>query len=81
MVMTMVRLAGSKTTRLQVFLINDCYKYIMDLTTNGVIITDAMKFVQTNKEKLRSAKEKSEGPDYNEDKDQLEEKQEGVGRT
>jgi hypothetical protein len=28
------------------------YKYLMDLTTNGVIITDAIKFVQTNKEKL-----------------------------
>ena len=25
---------------------NDCYKYIMDLTTNGVVITDAIKFVQ-----------------------------------
>jgi hypothetical protein len=33
-------------------LINDCNKYIMDLTTNGVVITDAIKFVQTNKEKL-----------------------------
>jgi hypothetical protein len=32
--------------------INDCYKYIMDLTTNGVVITDAIKFVQTNTEKL-----------------------------
>jgi hypothetical protein len=37
-------------TRLQALsLINDCYKYIMDLTTNGVVITDAIKFVQTNK--------------------------------
>ena len=24
----------------------------MDLTTNGAVITDAIKFVQTNKEKL-----------------------------
>jgi DNA-binding transcriptional regulator LsrR (DeoR family) len=24
---------------------NDCYKYIMDLTINGVVITDAIKFV------------------------------------
>ena len=24
---------------------NDCYKYIMDLTTNGVVITDAIKYV------------------------------------
>ena len=28
----------------------------MDLTTNGVVITDAIKFVQTNKEKLTSNK-------------------------
>ena len=54
----------------------------MDLTTNGVVITDAIKFVQTNKEKLTmSTKEDNNGskeskePDY-EDKDQLEEKQE-----
>ena len=46
-------------------LINDCNKYKMDLTTYGVVITDAIKFVQTNKEKpALSAKE------------QLEEKQE-----
>src|SRR5215217_9303035 len=60
-------------------LANDCYKYIMDLTTNGVVITDAIKFVQTNKEKLTmSGKEENNGskesnePDYDEDKDQLE---------
>ena len=58
---------------------NDCYKYIMDLTTNGIVITDAIKFVQTNKEKVTmSIKEDKESkePDYDEDKDQLEEKQE-----
>jgi hypothetical protein len=51
----------------------------MDLTTNGVVVTDAIKFVQTNKEKLNtSTKEdkQSKEPDYDEDKDQLEEKQE-----
>jgi hypothetical protein len=55
----------------------------MELTTNGVIITDAIKFVQTNKEKLamstkgeeNNGKESKE-PDYDKDKDQLEEKQE-----
>jgi hypothetical protein len=63
-------------TRLQALaLINDCNKYKMDLTTNGVVIADAMKFVQTNKEKLTISKESKE-PDYNEDKDQLEEEQE-----
>jgi hypothetical protein len=51
----------------------------MDLMTNGVVITDAIKFVQTNKEKLTmstredSGKESKE-PDYDEDKDKLEEK-------
>jgi hypothetical protein len=51
----------------------------MDLTTNGVVITDAIMFVQTNKEKLLSTKEDDKElnePDYNEDKEQLEEKQE-----
>ena len=75
---------SDERTRLQALsLINDCYKYIMDLTTNGVVITDAIKFVQTNKEKLTmSTKEEDKGskenkePDYDEDKDQLEEKQE-----
>jgi hypothetical protein len=59
-------------------LINDCYKYIMDLTTNGVVITDAIKFVQTNKEKLMSKEDDKESkePDYEEDKEQLEEEQE-----
>jgi hypothetical protein len=52
----------------------------MDLTTNGVVITDAIKFVQTNKEKLTMSTNEDNGskeskePDYDEDKDQLEEK-------
>ena len=64
---------GGDRTRLQALsLINDCYKYIMDITTNGVVITDAIKFVQTNKEKLMFAKEGENGkeskePDYDED--------------
>jgi hypothetical protein len=53
---------GDDRTRLQALsLINDCYKYIMNLTTNGVVITDAIKFVQTNKEKLLFAKEEENG--------------------
>jgi hypothetical protein len=62
-------------------LINDCNKYKMDLTTNGVVIADAIKFVQTNKENLTmSTKEDKNGeeskePNYDEDKDQVEEKQ------
>jgi IS30 family transposase len=68
---------GDDRTRLQALsLINDCYKYIMDLTTNGVVITDAIKFVQTNKERLAmSTKEEdkdskeSKEPDYEDGKD------------
>jgi hypothetical protein len=60
-------------TRLQALaLVNDCYKYIMDLTTNGVVITDAIKYVQgkmdhlnkTEKALLQDVKvEKNEEPD------------------
>ena len=47
-------------------------------TTNGVVITDAIKFVQTNKEKLMSIEDDKESkePDYDEDENQLEERQE-----
>lgn len=53
----------------------------MDLTTNGAVITDAIKFVQKNREKLANMSKKeddkeSEERDYEEDKDQLEERQE-----
>ena len=73
-----VTMTDNKTVLQALALINDCNKYKMDLTTNGVVITDAIKFVQTNKEKLMSTKEDKESkePDYDEDKDQLEEKQE-----
>jgi hypothetical protein len=74
-------------TRLQALaLINDCNRYKMDLTTNGVVITDAIKFVQTNKEKLAmSSKEvdkESCEPVHKEDEDeeQIEEKKgDGTG--
>ena len=72
-------MTDNKTVLQALALINDCNKYKMDLTTNGVVITDAIKFVQTNKEKLSmSTKEEKKGkePDYDEDKEQLEEKQE-----
>jgi hypothetical protein len=35
----------NKTTLQALALINDCYRYIMDLTKIGVVITDAIKFV------------------------------------
>ena len=77
-----VTMTDNKVVLQALALINDCNKYKMDLTTNGVVITDAIKFVQTNKERLAiSAKEEDDGKeskelDYDEDKDQLEEKQE-----
>ena len=79
-----VTMTDNKTVLQALALINDCNKYKMDLTTNGVVITDAIKFVQTNKEKLttmstneeENGSKESKEPDYDEDKDQLEEKQE-----
>jgi hypothetical protein len=69
----------NKTVLQALALINVSNKYKMDLTTNGVVIIDAIKFVQTNNEKLtKSIKEDKESkePDYDEDNDQLQEKQE-----
>ena len=37
---------------------NDCYKYIMDLTTNGIIVTDAFKYVQTKTDNLNASEKK-----------------------
>ena len=38
-------MTDNKTVLQALALINDCNKYKMDLTTNGVVIADAMKFV------------------------------------
>jgi hypothetical protein len=44
---------NNHNTRLQALsLINDCYKYQMDLTANGVVITDAIKYVNGKMEHL-----------------------------
>ena len=75
-----VTMTDNKTVLQALALINDCNKYKMDLTTNGVVITDAIRFIQTNKEKLLPKKEddgkESKEPDYDEEKDQVEERQE-----
>jgi hypothetical protein len=80
-----VTMTDNKTVLQALALINDCNKYKMDLMTNGVIITDAIKFVQTNKEKLTTMSndvngKKSDNIDYDKDgdenKDQLEENKE-----
>jgi hypothetical protein len=52
----------------------------MDLTTNGVVITDAIKFVQSSKKKLTMYKEEdnkeSKEPDYDNEDTEIEEEQE-----
>jgi hypothetical protein len=79
-------MTDNKTVLQALAVINDCNKYKIDLTTNGLLITEAIKFVQSNKEKLTmSTKEEDNGkesrePDYDEDKDQLEENQESLKR-
>ena len=50
-------------------LINDCNKYKMDLTTNGVVITDAIKFAQISKEKLKSPEKEEEDNNNKESKE------------
>ena len=37
---------------------NDCYKYIMDLTTKGIIVTDAIKYVRTKTDHLNASETK-----------------------
>ena len=33
---------------------NDCYKFIMEMSTNADIVSDALKFVNQSKEKISS---------------------------
>jgi hypothetical protein len=75
-----VTMTDNKTVLQALALINDCNKYKMDLTTNGVVITDAIKFVQINKEKLSMSSKKEDDKESkerdDEDREQLKEKQE-----
>jgi hypothetical protein len=59
----------------------ECYSIKMDLLTNATIVDDTIRFVsQKSEEKINSSnevdKEESKEPDYDVDKDQLEEEQE-----
>ena len=65
--------SSSPANRLQALaLISDSYKYFKDSTMNGVVVTDAIKFVQTNKEKItissREDPKESKEPDYDEER-------------
>jgi predicted transcriptional regulator len=49
--------AADPKTKLQArAIVNDCYKYIMDLITNGSIVTDAIKYVTQKQEKIETLK-------------------------
>jgi hypothetical protein len=59
-------------------LVKECHCMELDLFTNATVVDDAIRFVsQKSKENLKSSaevnKEGSNEPDYDEDKDQLEE--------
>ena len=50
---SLVTTTTDERLRLQALqLANECYKHKIDLVTNGVLITDAIKFVQMKKEEL-----------------------------
>ena len=64
--------SSSPANRLQgLALINDSYKYLMDLTTNGVVVTDAIKYVQDQMNQLNKS-EKVLLQDIKEEKDRAE---------
>jgi hypothetical protein len=51
-------ITDNKTVLQALALINNCNKYKMDLTTNGVLITDAIKFVQGQMNHLNKQEKK-----------------------
>ena len=60
-----------KTKHQALSLINDCNKYKIDLSTNGVVITDALNYVQGKMDHLNTA-EKKLLQDIKEDKEEEE---------
>jgi hypothetical protein len=62
-------------------LAKECYSMKLDLLTNATVVDDTIRFVSSNGNKTSSSNSErdtteSNEPDYNEDKDQLEEEQE-----
>jgi hypothetical protein len=67
--------SSTAANRLQALaLVSDSYKYLMDLTTNGVVITDAIKFVQGKMDHLNKT-EKALLQDIKDDKDKTQPEQ------
>jgi hypothetical protein len=76
--------AEDKREKIQALsLAKECYSMKLDLLTNATVVDDAIRFVSQksqDKQKIKSAisesdKEESNEPDYDEDRDQLVEKQ------
>jgi hypothetical protein len=66
--------AADPKTKLQARAIaNDCYKYIMDLTTNGAIVSDALKYVNGKAEKLGQQVKAEKDSAFKSDSDKEEE--------
>ena len=57
-------------------LAKECYSMKLDLLTNATVVDDAIRFVSINPKSVKSYseddKDESNGPDYDEDTDQLE---------
>jgi hypothetical protein len=76
--------AQDKREKIQALsLAKECYSMKLDLLTNATVVDDAIRFVsQQSRENVRSSssneecKDESNEPNYDEDKDQLEEEQE-----
>jgi hypothetical protein len=59
-------------------IVNYCYKYIMDLTTNGVVITDAMKYVIQKTEQVNTLQKLDERIETMEEEEEEETTTNGV---
>jgi hypothetical protein len=74
--------AEDKREKIQALsLAKECYSMKLDLLTNATVVDDAIRFASSkSNENVKSSseddKEESNEPDYDEDKDQLEEAQE-----
>ena len=53
-----ITMTDNKTVLQALTLINDCNKYKMDLTTNGVVVTDAIIYVNSKMDHLNTAEKK-----------------------
>ena len=62
--------ADPKTILFARAIASDCYKHIMDLTTNGVVVTDAIRYVQGKMDHLNKV-EKKILQDIKEDKEEV----------